>query len=88
MYLCMYVLVHHNIVLQRFTPDQLILCDAFFVIGVKVPIAVLGAEFDQVSPPELLKEFQEVLIAKRPEVLRLSKLALLLDFKWCVFLPQ
>ncbi|XP_010695962.1 endo-1,3;1,4-beta-D-glucanase isoform X2 [Beta vulgaris subsp. vulgaris] len=36
--------------------------------GVKVPIAVLGAEFDQVSPPELLKEFQEVLIAKRPEI--------------------
>jgi len=32
--------------------------------GVKVPIAVLGAEIDQMSPPELLKQFEEVLSAK------------------------
>ncbi|KAF8038086.1 hypothetical protein BT93_B0825 [Corymbia citriodora subsp. variegata] len=32
--------------------------------GVKVPIAVLGAEIDQMSPPELLKQFEEVLAAK------------------------
>lgn len=34
----------------------------------KVPIAVLGAEFDQVSPPELLKQFEEAMNAKRPKV--------------------
>ncbi|XP_030536071.1 endo-1,3;1,4-beta-D-glucanase-like [Rhodamnia argentea] len=32
--------------------------------GVKVPIAVLGAEMDHMSPPELLKQFEEVLAAK------------------------
>ncbi|KAL3749212.1 hypothetical protein ACJRO7_010327 [Eucalyptus globulus] len=32
--------------------------------GVKVPIAVLGAEIDQMSTPELLKQFEEVLSAK------------------------
>ncbi|KAL4652672.1 hypothetical protein ACB092_01G248600 [Castanea dentata] len=32
--------------------------------GVKVPIAILGAELDQFSPPELLKQFEEVLDAK------------------------
>ncbi|KAF8038085.1 hypothetical protein BT93_B0824 [Corymbia citriodora subsp. variegata] len=32
--------------------------------GVKVPIAVLGAEIGQMSPPELLKQFEEVLAAK------------------------
>ncbi|KAK3440896.1 endo-1,3;1,4-beta-D-glucanase isoform X2 [Eucalyptus grandis] len=31
---------------------------------VKVPIAVLGAEIDRFSPPELLKQFEEVLAAK------------------------
>ncbi|CAN0892632.1 unnamed protein product [Linum grandiflorum] len=34
---------------------------------VKVPIAVLGAEVDKLSPPELLKQFEEVLSTK-PEV--------------------
>ncbi|KAB1214180.1 hypothetical protein CJ030_MR5G027205 [Morella rubra] len=34
---------------------------------VKVPIAVLGAEIDKISPPEVLKQFEEVLAAK-PEV--------------------
>ncbi|XP_030922867.1 endo-1,3;1,4-beta-D-glucanase-like [Quercus lobata] len=32
--------------------------------GVKVPIAVLGAEIDRNSPPTLLKQFEEVLAAK------------------------
>jgi len=32
--------------------------------GVKVHIAVLGAEIDKLSPPELLKQFEEVLTAK------------------------
>ncbi|KAJ4722352.1 endo-1,31,4-beta-D-glucanase-like [Melia azedarach] len=35
--------------------------------GVEVPISILGAEFDQVSPPALVKQFEEVLTAK-PEV--------------------
>ncbi|XP_040369882.1 endo-1,3;1,4-beta-D-glucanase isoform X2 [Rosa chinensis] len=35
--------------------------------GVKSPIAVLGAEIDNYSPPELVKEFEEILNAK-PEV--------------------
>ncbi|KAJ4969450.1 hypothetical protein NE237_016151 [Protea cynaroides] len=34
---------------------------------VKVPIAVLGAEFDKISPPELLKQFEPILSSK-PEV--------------------
>ncbi|XP_062176980.1 endo-1,3;1,4-beta-D-glucanase-like [Alnus glutinosa] len=32
--------------------------------GVKVPIAILGAEIDKLSPPELLKQYEEVLTAK------------------------
>ncbi|KAI7738508.1 hypothetical protein M8C21_000212, partial [Ambrosia artemisiifolia] len=35
--------------------------------GVKVPVAILGAEFDQISPPELVKQFEDALQAK-PEV--------------------
>ncbi|MCL7028669.1 hypothetical protein MKW94_004440 [Papaver nudicaule] len=34
---------------------------------IKVPISILGAEVDQMSPPEVLKEFEEVLSTK-PEV--------------------
>ncbi|XP_057507825.1 endo-1,3;1,4-beta-D-glucanase-like [Actinidia eriantha] len=34
---------------------------------VKAPLAVLGAETDRISPPELLKQFEEVL-SVRPEV--------------------
>ena len=37
------------------------------ISGVKVPIAVLGAENDHLSPPALLKQFEEALAAK-PEV--------------------
>ncbi|KAH9682994.1 DLH domain-containing protein [Citrus sinensis] len=32
--------------------------------AVEVPTAVLGAEFDQISPPALLKQFEEVLTDK------------------------
>ena len=35
--------------------------------AVNAPIAILGAEVDQMSPPELIKQFEEVLTAK-PEV--------------------
>ncbi|OEL36997.1 hypothetical protein BAE44_0001984, partial [Dichanthelium oligosanthes] len=31
---------------------------------VKCPISILGAEIDKASPPELLKEFEQVLSAK------------------------
>ncbi|XP_026382741.1 endo-1,3;1,4-beta-D-glucanase-like [Papaver somniferum] len=31
---------------------------------IKVPISILGAEVDQMSPPELLKEFEEILSIK------------------------
>ena len=34
------------------------------VKGVKVPLAVLGAEIDHLSPPELVKQFEEALNAK------------------------
>ena len=34
------------------------------ISGVKVPIAILGAELDQITPPELFKLFEEVLDAK------------------------
>ncbi|XP_057966032.1 endo-1,3;1,4-beta-D-glucanase-like [Malania oleifera] len=34
---------------------------------VKAPIAILGAEIDKISPPELLKQFEDVLYS-RPEV--------------------
>lgn len=37
------------------------------IVGVKAHISVLGAEIDQMSPPELLKQFEEILSAK-PEV--------------------
>ncbi|KAK8703780.1 hypothetical protein V6N13_047426 [Hibiscus sabdariffa] len=33
--------------------------------GVKVPIAILGGEFDNVSPPELIKQFDEILKASK-----------------------
>jgi len=35
--------------------------------GVNNPIAILGAQHDSLSPPQLLKQFKEVLKAK-PEV--------------------
>ena len=38
----------------------------------KAPLAVLGAETDRISPPELLKKFEEVL-SVRPEVCQIPK---------------
>lgn len=32
--------------------------------GVKVPLSILGAEIDKMSPPELLKQFEAALNAK------------------------
>lgn len=44
-----------------------------------VPIAVLGAEIDHLSPPELVKQFEEALNAK-PEVWKLPHFMLNLRF--------
>ncbi|KAL8153663.1 hypothetical protein V2J09_011423 [Rumex salicifolius] len=41
--------------------------------GVKVPISVLGAEIDKMSPPELIKQFEEVLNLK-PEFESFTKI--------------
>ncbi|XP_028761230.1 endo-1,3;1,4-beta-D-glucanase isoform X3 [Neltuma alba] len=32
--------------------------------GVEIPIAILGAETDKISPPELVKQFEQILSAK------------------------
>ncbi|KAI3775214.1 hypothetical protein L1987_49783 [Smallanthus sonchifolius] len=37
--------------------------------GVKVPIAILSAEIDNLSPPELIKEFEAALVANEPPAL-------------------
>ena len=34
------------------------------ISGVKVPIAVLGAEIDNIAPPELLKQYDEALTSQ------------------------
>ncbi|OMO55080.1 Dienelactone hydrolase [Corchorus capsularis] len=49
-----------------------VMCHPSFVTvddikAVKVPISILGAEIDHLSPPELVKQFDEILSAK-PEV--------------------
>jgi hypothetical protein len=38
-----------------------------FISDVKQPIAILGAEIDRASPPEVVKEFAKILTSK-PEV--------------------
>ncbi|KAL5541692.1 hypothetical protein UlMin_009402 [Ulmus minor] len=40
------------------------LCSLDDIKEVKVPISILGAETDQISPPELVKQFDEALSAK------------------------
>ncbi|CAN8258361.1 unnamed protein product [Cochlearia groenlandica] len=51
--------------------------------GVKVPISILGAEFDKVSPPELVKQFEDVLAAK-PEVKHFVKIFPRVTHGWTV----
>ncbi|WMV47466.1 hypothetical protein MTR67_040851 [Solanum verrucosum] len=50
---------------------------------VKVPIAILGAEIDQLSPPELVKQFEEILSSK-PEVDRFVKIYPGVSHGWTV----
>ncbi|XP_031389454.1 endo-1,3;1,4-beta-D-glucanase-like isoform X2 [Punica granatum] len=50
---------------------------------VKVPISVLGAEIDRMSPPELLKQFEEALAAK-PEVDSFVKIFPKVSHGWTV----
>ncbi|KAL1219304.1 Endo-1,3,1,4-beta-D-glucanase [Cardamine amara subsp. amara] len=51
--------------------------------GVNVPIAVLGAEFDQVTPPELVRQFEDILSSK-PEVKSLVKIFPRVKHGWTV----
>ncbi|KAK4801078.1 hypothetical protein SAY86_021565 [Trapa natans] len=50
---------------------------------VKPPIAILGAEFDHISPPDLIKQFREVLLA-RPNVNCFVKLFSGVSHGWTV----
>jgi hypothetical protein len=36
----------------------------FLNLGVDIPISILGAEIDKLSPPELVEQFEEILSAK------------------------
>lgn len=51
--------------------------------AVKVPISVLGAEIDKMSPPELVKQFEEALDAK-PEVDSFVKIFPSVSHGWTV----
>ncbi|KAJ0254738.1 DLH domain-containing protein [Hirschfeldia incana] len=49
--------------------------------GVKVPIAILGAEDDFLTPPALVKQFEEIL-ASKPEVSSYVKIFLNVSHGW------
>ncbi|XP_020227431.1 endo-1,3;1,4-beta-D-glucanase [Cajanus cajan] len=51
--------------------------------GVDIPIAILGAEIDKMSPPELLQQFEQVLTAK-PGVDSLVKIFPKVSHGWSV----
>ncbi|CAE5968734.1 unnamed protein product [Arabidopsis arenosa] len=50
---------------------------------VNIPIAVLGAELDQVSPPELVRQFEDIL-ASKPEVKSFVKIFPSVKHGWTV----
>ncbi|XP_015168045.1 uncharacterized protein [Solanum tuberosum] len=50
---------------------------------VEAPIAILGAEIDQLSPPELVKQFEEILSSK-PEADSFVKIYLGVAHGWTV----
>ncbi|MED6155371.1 hypothetical protein PIB30_004385 [Stylosanthes scabra] len=53
------------------------------ISAVDIPIGILGAEKDQVSPPELIKKFEQVLNAK-PEVESYVKVVPNVEHGWTV----
>ncbi|XP_049388416.1 hydrolase tropI-like [Solanum stenotomum] len=55
----------------------------YLLAEVKAPIAILGAEIDQLSPPELVKQFEEILLSK-PEVDRFVKIYAGVSHGWTV----
>lgn len=54
-----FVCIHHIIVIDLVAANH-----CFLFSELKAPIAILGAEVDRISPPELLKKFEEVLSSK------------------------
>ncbi|XP_078148661.1 endo-1,3;1,4-beta-D-glucanase-like [Carex rostrata] len=50
---------------------------------VKVPISILGAEIDRTTPPELTKQFEEILSTK-PEVPSYVKIFLGVSHGWTI----
>ena len=38
--------------------------EVILLTGVKVPISILAAEIDQLTPPALVKQWEEILVAK------------------------
>lgn len=51
---------------------------------IKVPISILGAEVDEASPPELVKQFEQVLLTKSDQVDRFVKIFEGVEHGWTV----
>ncbi|KAI3908060.1 hypothetical protein MKW98_003705 [Papaver atlanticum] len=51
---------------------------------IKVPISILGAEVDQLSPPELVKQFEQVLLTKSDQVPSFVKIFEGVEHGWTV----
>lgn len=61
------MIAEYHIIANWIIYGQYYCYDHLFFTEIKAPIAVLGAEIDEMSPPEHLRQFEEVLAA-RPEV--------------------
>ncbi|KAL8235195.1 hypothetical protein R6Q59_021295 [Mikania micrantha] len=68
-----------NVAFKLFLAKVVVLVD---IIEVKVPIAILSAEIDDQSPPELIKEFEAALVAN--EVNHFVKIYLGVKHGWVV----
>lgn len=55
-------MTHLNTIHLFLSSEPMIKC--WILSGITVPIAVLGAEMDHISPPELLNQYGEILAAK------------------------
>ncbi|KAI3965478.1 hypothetical protein MKW92_036685 [Papaver armeniacum] len=51
---------------------------------IKVPISILGAEVDELSPPELVKQFEQVLLTKSDQVPSFVKIFNGVEHGWTV----